>query len=175
VTSHNQRSNSFSVLICHASWIMDKWRFCHPIGWDWCWQINGTSRPTSPWANIAHICINKSSNVRANITPRSRRAGNPAERTIQCTAICTWWTVTRLRVIPLLAKCPNRVNYPDFHITSEDHAAWIINLQTGRGLRRVWSRFGFYEMGCWPNATGVSHPLGAIGGHKILFHLKYRI
>jgi hypothetical protein len=34
--------------------------------------------------------------------------------------------------IPLLAKCPGRVNYPDFHTTSEDHAAWIINLQTGR-------------------------------------------
>jgi hypothetical protein len=55
--------------------------------------------------------------------------------TIQCTAICTWWTVTRLRLIPLLpllAKCPDRVIYPDFHTTSEDHAAWIINLQTGR-------------------------------------------
>jgi hypothetical protein len=34
--------------------------------------------------------------------------------------------------MPLLAKCPDRVNYPDFHATSEDHAAWIINLQTGR-------------------------------------------
>jgi hypothetical protein len=32
----------------------------------------------------------------------------------------------------LLAKCPDRVNYPDFHTKSEDHAAWIINLQTGR-------------------------------------------
>jgi hypothetical protein len=45
---------------------------------------------------------------------------------------CTWWTVTRLRVIHLLPKCPDRLNYPDFHTTSEDHAAWIINLQTGR-------------------------------------------
>jgi hypothetical protein len=32
--------------------------------------------------------------------------------TIQCIAMCTWWTVTRLRVIPLLAKCSDRVNYP---------------------------------------------------------------
>jgi hypothetical protein len=49
-----------------------------------------TSRPTDcskswryyypPWANIAHICIKKSSNVRSNKTPRSCHAGNPAER-----------------------------------------------------------------------------------------------
>jgi hypothetical protein len=58
--------------------------------------------------------------------------------TIQCTAICTWSTVTRLRVIPLLAKCPDRVNYPDCHRTSEDHAAWIINLQTVRLAPGVW-------------------------------------
>jgi hypothetical protein len=30
--------------------------------------------------NIAHICIKKSSNVKANKTPRSRHAGNPAKR-----------------------------------------------------------------------------------------------
>jgi hypothetical protein len=48
--------------------------------------------------------------------------------------------VTRLRVIPLLAKCPDRVNYPDFHTTAKDRAAWIINMQTGRLASGVWRR-----------------------------------
>jgi hypothetical protein len=39
-------------------------------------QINGRLGLRIVAANIAHICIKKSSNVRANKTPRSRHAGN---------------------------------------------------------------------------------------------------
>jgi hypothetical protein len=92
------------------------------------------------------FALKKSSNVRANKTPCSRHAGNPAERNMdhpmhsnmymmesdpiesyRCYALSA---DLRHRSITRLGKLPPPP--PDFHTSSEDHAAWIINLQTGR-------------------------------------------
>jgi hypothetical protein len=116
------------------------WRFCRPIGSDCCWQINGRLglRIVANHGGIINpheqiqltFALKKSSNVRANKTPRSRHAGHHCRTEYgpsnaqQYIHDGQWpeWESYR----------PDRVNYPDFHTTSEDHAAWIINLQTGR-------------------------------------------
>jgi hypothetical protein len=84
--------HSVSLIIVRQvqlGWIMDMWRFCRPIGSDCCWQINGRLglRIVANHGGIINLneqihstfALKTSSNVRAN-KPRSRHAGNPAER-----------------------------------------------------------------------------------------------
>jgi hypothetical protein len=51
--------------------------------------------------------------------------------TIQCTAIMYMMDSDPIKSYALTCKMPRWVNYSDFHTTSEDHVAWIINLQIG--------------------------------------------
>jgi hypothetical protein len=63
---------------------------------------------------------------------KTRHAGNPAERNMDHPMHSNMYMMDSDPIEShVLAKCPDWVNYPDFHTTSEDHAAWIINLQTG--------------------------------------------
>jgi hypothetical protein len=138
VKSHNQRSNSFSI-ICNAGWIMDMWRFCRPIGSDCCWnQWTSTDCSKSwryyypPWANIVHICIKKSSNVRVNKIPRSRHAGNPSERNMDHPMHSKMYMIDSdpIESYTLTCKMPRSDKLPPTF--NQRHAAWVINLQTGR-------------------------------------------
>jgi hypothetical protein len=104
-------------------WIMDMWRFCSPIGSDCCCQINGR-------LGLRIVAYGGIINLHEQIQPIFalrkifQRQGKQNTLFAACrkscreeygpTAICTWWIVNRLRVIPLLAKCPDRVNYPNF-------------------------------------------------------------
>jgi hypothetical protein len=119
---------------------VDMWRFCRPIGSDCCWQISQLANQ-----QIMEVLLTSMSKYSPHLHKKNLLTSGQTKHPpfASCRKSCRGeygpsnaqqyvhdgqWPDWEL----ILAKCPDRVNYPDFHTLSEDYAAWIINLQTGR-------------------------------------------